>query len=339
MVVLRNLIANGGLRKERLQKELPKLYASLPTNWTEYIYTLAYPDAGECVCGERTAFLNMKQGFGAYCSRACSNKSEATRAKAKKTLKRNYGVAHPMQSDKIHRKFKATMKKRHGVTYSGESVKLLNKSRATHKALYGSATPLQVEAAKAKSRSTSQLRYGTDNPMQSDKVQRKHRRTCLDRYGVSYTHQHRPILEKQQKSGFTIKTIRCKGRVFKCRGYEPAVIKHLVASGVDPKKVLTTSKEKIGSFKYKGTDGKQHVYHPDIRVGRNVIEVKSTYTAGLTYTKSGLFSMVRRKGRAVVRDGFKFTLAVVTVKGEVFLIKDAHLKTRKQVTAEVFPKV
>lgn len=319
-------------------KELNKILPKDSYSKKKALYFLLYPDAelkGKCAeCGSDTKFYGFNKGFIKFCSTSCSNRNVETINRMKENHFLKYGVEKPMQRQEVREKFCNTMKERHGVPYTAQSKKLCRKMKNTLNENYGVDHPMHSTDIKSKVAQTCIERYGFENPGASKTVIAKRKATMKERYGVEHSHQNRGIFEKSQKSSFSQKTVRIQGRTFKYQGYENHALKFL-AKKYKVERIKTCIADGIESFHYKGTDKKTHVYHPDIQIGRQIFEVKSTYTAGLTKanSKSGLFSTLKRKGKSVTDAGFKFILLLVFEDGRVLTIRNVLELTRKEVKA------
>ena len=324
-----------------LQDKYKELYNLLPKDdysKNKVLYILLYPDAefrGECVeCGENTTFENFNVGFRKFCSQSCSNKNEETLKRMKENHLAKYGVEKPMQRKEIMDKFCNTMKERHGVSYTAQSKKLSKKMENTLKENYGVTHPMHSKQIKERLTKTCIERSGCEHTGSAKSTIAKRKATMKERYGVEHSQQNRDIFEKTQKSSFSQKTIKIQGRTFKYQGYENHALE-LLAKSYDVRLIKTCAVDGIKSFPYTGSDKKTHVYHPDIQIGKIIFEVKSIYTAGLTKanSKSGLFSVLKRKGKAVKDAGFKFVLLLVLEDGRVITVRNIVDLTRKEVKA------
>lgn len=219
------------------------------------------------------------------------------------------------QDAEVRNKFKQSMIDSHGVEYTGQSDGLRDKMASTLKRNYGE--------------------LGHAHP----DILKRCRATTLERFGVEHILQDRARFERQQIVGFSIKEFRLAGKKFRLRGYEPEAVRWLYRKlGVPLNKILTTAADGLPSISYTHKS-KNHVYHPDIMAKvKNrwtLIEVKSSYTAGLRQDKNGMFSLLKRKAQACVDAGYRFKLAVVSVQGDVYLLENIHEKSRREVMAEL----
>jgi hypothetical protein len=189
---------------------------------------------------------------------------------------------------------------------------------------------------------TTHKNYGVLCPFSSKEVQAKSKKTMLERYGVEFNMQHREFFEQQQKSGFKVRKVRLSGKLFKVRGYESEALKFMVNSGCKVANIKHTAAEGVPSIQYRVGD-KCHVYHPDFYVKKDgnwyIVEVKSSYTAGLRSDKNGLFNRLKQKAKATVDNGYRFILIVVGKNKQCSIVKNLHTKKRRQVIAELQPRL
>jgi hypothetical protein len=313
--VTRNFVR---LLSKKLVAHCEKEADEIGVPWYTYLYRVLYNTYPKCpVCeSQKLSWKGWTVGLSVYCSSKCAGADPEVNERRKATCVTKYGVDSPQKVPTIRAKFKRSMKRNYGVTYTAQSPTLKR----------------QMEA-------TLQERYGVTTPYKSPEVQKKIRATMKARYGVEHTMQNRDLHERQQKSGFKIRTVRIKGKTFRVRGYEPEAIRWLVKHGCDPKLILTTAAEGVPSVPYIDADGTPRVYHPDFKVKLKnrwgLIEVKSTFTSGLVNDKRGTFSRVKAKAQACVVAGYRFKLLLVLTDGRCCVIKDIQDKTRKQVISEV----
>lgn len=192
----------------------------------------------------------------------------------------------------------------------------------------------------AKRRSTCLEVYGVDNVSKAPSVLRKIKRhvrkwyddpkfkarliaktkaTCMKRYGVAFPMQHADVFYRSNTRRYRRKSITIGGRRYGgLQGFEPFALRWLI----EKHDARILNKADL-SFNYRFRD-QTRVYFPDIvaRVNgkRVVVEVKSTYTAGLT---SGAgwqerFEQLCAKARSV---GPCFLLIVVSKSGRVLAAK------------------
>ena len=98
--------------------------------------------------------------------------------------------------------------------------------------------------------------------------------------------------------------------VFKVQGYEDLFLDMLFKkTDVSPAEV-TYGKGKVASFDYFYA-GKRHKYYPDFQIRNKIVEVKSTWTAGLLEGSDREFYKLQAKAKAVELAGFVFKLFII----------------------------
>jgi hypothetical protein len=269
-----------------------------------------------CHCGAPVPMPMWPRTCRVFCSSKCAGADPNTDKKRRATNLQKYGVEYVRQDPKVAKKQKRTMLKRYGVTATAASPALRKKMEAT-----------------------LLKNHGVTHTFKSAAIMAKVRSTMLERYGVEHNLQSRELLERQQQAGFKMREITLHGKTFRLRGYEPQVVEHLVKHvKVKVSNIMFTAAEGVPAVPYEYA-GRKHVYHPDLLVktkkGDVLIEVKSTYTAGILKRQSRTtFHRVMTKLRACEEQGWSTRFCIVDVKGNVVLIKDAPLKTRAQVRRE-----
>lgn len=273
--------------------------------WTGALMLLLYPNIGNCeTCGSLTRFFNLKKGFQRFCSSRCRANSPEQIA---------------MTKNRLH------------------TQKVRGKIEKTNIKLYGGISPFCAKATVHKCQKS--LNKRSDVQKNIDKAKRN--ATMLERYGVEHNMQSRALFEKQKLSGFKIKKFKLKGKTFKVRGYEDIAIRYLHKKyNVAVSDIKTTSAEGMPTIRYLDSDGKKHMYHPDIyaRIKNKwwLIEVKSTYTCGITaHKKNGMFGTLRRKIKACVDSGYRTRVLIITKEHKVHVVANIYEKKRSQVRAEI----
>lgn len=261
------------------------------------------------------------KGYTGTCSKACANKQPHRRAQTAQMM--------ADRGKEILAKSAETMLKRYGVKYSGQSRKLLRKTHNTMKLRYGKAHPLQNKVSMTKAINTNLEKYGATNPMQNRDIRAKVSATTLDRYGVEHILQSRDFHSNRT---YQFKIIKLKGKTFKVQGYEPQAIEYLHKCLNVPVDAIQVGSE-VPSIPYT-YKGKSHVYHPDMRVKIKgkwyLLEVKSTYTAGLKHRT--LWYNLKRKLGACSELGYRPALIVIGSDGSLFMSTNPLELTPKQVS-------
>jgi hypothetical protein len=304
----------------KLYSEARKIASKHKSSWKDELYRLLNPGDGYCSCGQRLRMLRASQEKTSrkYCSPKCRSADPKVKEKERQTLLKNYGVTSPVQSQLIRQQMEETRLQKYGVRHNFSS---------TDPELNGRATNLR--------------NHGVENPFQREDVKQKAKNTKLERYGVEHMMQSREHMENQQKSGFKRKTFVLDGKTFSVQGFEPYVIKYLANTlGVSVRNIKTTAAENVPRIPWVDTRGIPHIYHPDIYAKVNgkwwVIEVKSTYTAGIDTPKSGAFSIMKRKIKATISAGYNTKLVVVGPKKSIYVISKVEDMTRKDLKVKVY---
>lgn len=240
--------------------------------------------------------------------------------KAIKVIKLKYG-----NSGFAVKKFadlaKSTMLENHGVEYTAQSELLRVKMGDTMELNSGVRNACDLPSTKA----ALKERYNDKDWVQA--VVKKGQDTKQERYGDDW----RTIgIDKMIHARYKIKKVELQGIEFNVQGYEPYVLKELVARGCNAKNIETY----VITYPYINPKTKRKaLYRPDIIVAKKdlVIEVKSTYTAGLYLKTHDMWKQLVVKSKAVAAAGDVLLLSIVNPKLGIFNLKEPHLYTRKQV--------
>ena len=181
---------------------------------------------GVCpVCGSKTKFISILQGYKTYCSNKCSanskvvrektkqtnlekygvdniSKSNSIKDKKKETFKTNYGCEHFMQSKELREKAKQTCLTKYGVEHSSQSKEVQEKVKNTCLKKYGVEHFYQSKEFKKKSKETCFKKYGVEYTSQTDNYKKKYKETCLKKYGETHPTRSKEIQEKIKKTNF-----------------------------------------------------------------------------------------------------------------------------------------
>jgi hypothetical protein len=288
--------------------------------------------------------------YNTYCSPRCRANCPEYKATLEKSLIEKYGASTNFRrpdviqrarkgskSDEAKRRREATNLERYGYTVATKNETIKDKAKKTIVDKFGSFEAYQ-EQRMPKVKKTIQERYGVDHyskhpdyrkkfvkaslerygvehPMQNKKVQRKFTQAMKDKYGRPYSMQVQEIFDEQQKSAMTRKRLKIKGKTFDgLQGFEPNAIKYLIKTkGVDPSRIVPHPVFSP-SIEWTDAEGKPHVYFPDLLVGSQIIEVKSSYTFNGT---ARMLDMNKRKCQACLDRGFTFTILVFN--GDTFI--------------------
>lgn len=248
-------------------------------------------------CGKPTRFISYSVGYTRYCPVGCGVSAFVEREK-------------PEQRAARMKKMQKTMVRRYGAHCS---------------VLAGIQDVAQLHSRKAyiNSAKTRAARYGTAEARTPEQAARLKEITDRCVAGLRKTRMERPEIFTGQK--YQRKVVKIKGRTFSVQGYEPQVLKYLIHSGRTP--VETVNVQPFG-IEYE-EHGRTRVYIPDFRAKISgkwyVVEVKSTYTAGLEKNAKTMFYNLRRKSKAVCEQGHRFLTMIYDPKrDEVIEIQNIH---------------
>ncbi len=135
-------------------------------------------------CLHDVRFKSIKEGYSKYCKK-CFHFSDEYQKKRKQTCINNYGVDHPMKTQKLINKIKNTCLEKYGVDSINKLQDVKDKKKETLTSHYGSEGLSHIDIRKKKIE-TNQLKYGTNWGTQTLEVQQKRIQTCLDKYGVDH---------------------------------------------------------------------------------------------------------------------------------------------------------
>jgi len=220
----------------------------------------------------------------------------------KKSNLEKYGVEWHSQTQDWKEKTIETSMKRYGTEFYTQTEECKERTRNTCLEKYGVDNMLKSSLSKE-----GMIRkYGVNNPLKSSKIREKINKTNVERYGlpwitqtdhfkekskqfyeerfqVSHNSQVGEILEKRNRSSYSWKTFRFpSGKEVRVQGYEDRVLQDLLEKYHEDDIVVKNAEieEIVGKIWYKGEDGKNHRYFPDIYVKSEnlVVEVKSKWT-------------------------------------------------------------
>jgi hypothetical protein len=135
-------------------------------------------------------------------------------------------------------------------------------------------------------------------------------------------------------NGNRFKQVTISGKTFKLQGYEDRVIEWLVSSkGVDVEEIKSASSEFVPKVKYVYR-GRHLTHKPDLEVRGMLIEVKSTYTLGLTGGATGQEDWIgknKAKAKAAHDQGLRYRVVVAGRSGVIVLPKTWYNHTTKRI--------
>ncbi len=129
--------------------------------------------------------------------------------------------------------------------------------------------------------------------------------------------------QKKAKAGFRVKEYNIDGIPFRVQGWEYQAIVWLLAyRNIKASDILTESSSRIPVIRYK-FGRRTRNYYPDLFVPKfnRIIEVKSSYTLGLSSTSRSSAKMWRQnqaKAKATLAAGYKFSMMVMGQDGTRF---------------------
>jgi len=153
------------------------------------------------MCGKRTRFNNLRDGYVMYCSEKCSSNDVDIRKKTIDTNIEKYGTKTPAENKIILNKIKQTTLKNYGVENSFQSDHIKEKIKYCKKNKYNNENYNNRDQAEKTSldkysekhftnrklaKQTTLKNYGVENPFQSDYIKEKIKQTNLEKYGVEW---------------------------------------------------------------------------------------------------------------------------------------------------------
>ena len=198
---------------------------------------------------------------------------------------------------------------------------------------YGVECVLQTQTARQNAINTSLERYGVEYPFLFKEIQdrrietylerygvkcnfehpdfqEKSKETMMKRYGVEHALQSREILERQQKSAYSLKEYKMpSGEIRYIQGFENYALDELIKQYSENQ--IMTGKGMVPRISY-NINNKTHYYFPDIFIPHEnkIIEVKSEWTYSIDT------DIIKIKGDACIRQGYEFELWVYDKHGK-----------------------
>jgi hypothetical protein len=184
-------------------------------------------------------------------------KLASVKAKQQATVRANYGVSNPSQSDVVKERKVQTNLNRRGVENPQQDVSVRRKTRRTNETLYGAKETFGSPEVQERIRKTHlrkrgvdypsqdpevlkvrvanyRREHGVDHPFQDEAVKEKIRKTMIRRHGKANPSQVREFRNKAIKSMQRTTAVAVEGVTFYCQGYEKHVVQRLVAKfGID----------------------------------------------------------------------------------------------------------
>ena len=151
------------------------------------------------LCGKQVKFVSFKLGYQTYCSNKCSNNSQLTKDKIRKSTEEHFGSMNNFISQ-MKVKMKHTCLERYGVEFASQSKEIKDKMRNTCLERYGVESYTKTDEYKEKTKQTCLERYGVESYTKTDEYKEKTKQTCLERYGVEHQSQSDVSKENYRKT-------------------------------------------------------------------------------------------------------------------------------------------
>jgi predicted Zn-ribbon and HTH transcriptional regulator len=175
--------------RPELEQEL--LTVSPAPSLSEALYLLNHEKEKCRICGLPVEFKSYGGGYKTVCSPECRKQARAQnapfknpeiRAKAKETLRQNYGVENAFalkkkKSKPNAEKAKKTCKEKYGVEHPMKHAKIKQKALVKTIEKYGASCSLNNIAVREKAEKTLLEKYGVSRPFASKEIQEKARKT------------------------------------------------------------------------------------------------------------------------------------------------------------------
>lgn len=247
------------------------------------------------MCGKIKAFKSLIEGFYLTCgSKDCFQKHPETNRKRQETAIKNYGSLKAAYHDTMS----VSVKKK----YNADNVSKLDwvkeKKKETSRKRYGTDYPWQSDKGKKEQKDGVITKYNVKNVSQLDEVKKKKVETNLKNWNVDNPSKHpeirRRILQKNGKIYITP-----SGRTILYEGDENFTLDYLYKT-YNEKNIWVQPEI---SIPYIGSNGKNHIWLPDIRLIKNnvqsLIELK-----GINLLVS-FESNILNKINGAIRNGFE----------------------------------
>ena len=155
---------------------------------------------------------------------------------------------------------------------------------------------------KNKSKETSLLKWGVDNPAKNPEFKIKaienRNKNTLEKLGVVHYMQSSDYKYEENRAGYKWKEyILPSDKIIKYQGYENKLLDELLLEYHEDE--ILTSRADMPEFWYKGNDGKNHRYFPDVYIPKTntIYEVKSEWTLNANFETNILkFNSIRNAG-------------------------------------------
>lgn len=208
-----NKIVNNRLSEKYFKNNYYSLYEFIisKVKWTKNFSVKIYciinnittiPTCKSCnnVIDYNNKRFSFKNGFNKYCSLKCLHNSEEVKDKRKKTMIKNYGVEHPLQSEEIKEKIIKKNNKKYNSNWYVTTEEFKNKNKNTVKSKYGVNNISQNENIKEKIKKTNLKRYGAISSFSNKRVRKKHEENLIKKYGVDHVSKINGVKQKREKT-------------------------------------------------------------------------------------------------------------------------------------------
>jgi hypothetical protein len=263
-------------------KKYPKILKKLCEEFdttrlkSSQIYDYIHPESRKTclLCKKFVSLISFKEGYAKYCGNKCSNNSPEVQLKKKQTVRKNYGVDVPFQSEEIKKRFKQDMLRKYGVENPFQSEEIKKKIKRTCLKKYGVENPSLNADIHNKKINTCLKNRGCKFPTQDSAVLKKVYQTTQKKYGCNRPLQNVDIYYKRLKSSPHTKIVEHADTKFYLEGYEPQGLNFLLNVLKIP---LYWIDEQVIQISYNDSyTATQKIYYPDFCLTRQIcIEIKS----------------------------------------------------------------
>lgn len=246
---------------------------------------LDIPMSSSCLhCGKPTRFNRLTMNSREFCSIQCLSSSKITHERRSVTSESKIGFSHWRKDPARQQEMVDKCLEETGYDNWRKVPESEKKSKETYFAKTGYYNPGKNPEVRKKAAETLFRKTGHWHPSQVKGFAAACRKTYFGRTGYYHPLQNPEVFARVQRKQLKLKKFVAKdGRVYRCRGYEPQVLKFLENNPLVKKFTTTVNTRLLPAVPYQRASGKTHVYYPDIGVelfdGRKlIIEVKSVYT-------------------------------------------------------------
>ena len=236
-------------------------------------------------------------------------------------IKRYEGDEHPMRKNpEVKARVFDTIRKRHGGV-GNASISIRKKAERTSLERYGYKNPMQSPEVYTRVQET----HAAKGHYVGKGAKERRRKWEATREANAGPDWRKIDMDRLIKARYKRKPVQMSdGRTLQLQGYEPIAVDWLLSKGIDSKRVHVPDAVLMPSGRY---------YFPDLGLKGSdwVIEVKSTYTAGLLERNRGLFYATRKKAAACHAAGLRHVLIVCDAKRVLGVVHSIHTKGIREV--------